>query len=154
MNAQHPPGWYPLLAATASIGIANSVVFSLLSDLQDRYGFGDSGLGLIAGAGMAIGFVSQLALAPLADRGHSKRLLLAGLLVVALGFGLGALRAAVAHNAGFVALNRALANDSDGDVTAAVWRARGLAQLTNAAAIRPERAATWDGSCVRPTCWS
>ena len=70
-------------------------------------------------------------------------LLLAGLLVVALGFGLGALRAAVAHNAGFVALNRALANDSDGDVTAAVWRARGLAQLTNAAAIRPERAATW-----------
>ncbi len=80
-----PAGWTALLAATASVGIANSVVFSLLSDLQDRYGFGDSGLGLIAGAGMAIGFVSQLALAPLADRGHSKRLLLAGLLAAVIG---------------------------------------------------------------------
>jgi len=67
------------------VGIANSVVFSLLSDLQDRYGFADSGLGLIAGAGMAVGFVSQLVLAPLADRGHSKRLLLAGLLCAVVG---------------------------------------------------------------------
>ena len=35
-------GWYPLLLATASIGVANSVIFSLLSDLQDRYGFSDA----------------------------------------------------------------------------------------------------------------
>lgn len=79
------PGWTALLAATAAVGIANSVVFSLLSDLQDRYGFADSGLGLIAGGGMAVGFVSQLVLAPLADRGHSKRLLLAGLLAALVG---------------------------------------------------------------------
>jgi tetratricopeptide (TPR) repeat protein len=69
-------------------------------------------------------------------------LLLAGLLAVGLGFGRGALRAAMAHNAGFVALNRALAGDT-ADATAAVWQARGLAHLTNAAALRPERAATW-----------
>lgn len=69
--------------------------------------------------------------------------LLAGLLAVALGFGLGGVRAAIAHNAGFVALNRALAGDAAGDPTAAVWRARAIAQLTNAAAHRPERAATW-----------
>ena len=61
------------------MGIANSVVFTLLSDLQDAYGFGTAGLGLIAGAGMGVGFISQLLLAPLADRGHSRRLLLAGL---------------------------------------------------------------------------
>ncbi len=73
------PGWIALLLATAAVGIANSVVFTLLSDLQDEYGFGAAGLGLIAGAGMGVGFVSQLLLAPLADRGHSKRLLLAGL---------------------------------------------------------------------------
>jgi MFS family permease len=78
-------GWYALLAATAAVGIANSVVFSVLSDLQDKYGFGDSGLGLIAGSGMVVGFVSQLLLAPLADRGHSKRLLLAGLVVAVIG---------------------------------------------------------------------
>ncbi len=73
------PGWIALLLATAAVGIANSVVFTLLSDLQDEYGFGAAGLGLIAGAGMGVGFVSQLLLAPLADRGHSRRLLLAGL---------------------------------------------------------------------------
>jgi MFS family permease len=80
-----PPGWIALLLATASVGIANSVVFSLLSDLQDEYGFADTGLGLIAGAGMLIGFVSQLVLAPLADRGHSKTLLLAGLVAAITG---------------------------------------------------------------------
>jgi predicted MFS family arabinose efflux permease len=80
-----PPGWIALLLATASVGIANSVVFTLLSDLQDTYGFSDAGLGLIAGAGMAVGFLSQLVLAPLADRGHSQRLLLAGLAAAVIG---------------------------------------------------------------------
>ncbi len=79
MTQQRPPGWYPLLIATASIGIANSVVFTLLSDLQDKFGFSDAGLGLIAGSGFLVGLIGQLLMAPLADRGHSKTLLLAGL---------------------------------------------------------------------------
>jgi predicted MFS family arabinose efflux permease len=78
-------GWYPLLLATASIGIANSVVFSLLSNLQDKYGFSDSGLGLIAGSGFLVGLIGQILLAPFADRGHSKALLLAGLGCAVLG---------------------------------------------------------------------
>ena len=78
-------GWYPLLIATASVGIANSVVFSLLSNLQDKYGFNDAGLGLIAGSGFVVGLVGQVLLAPLADHGHSKRLLLAGLGTAVLG---------------------------------------------------------------------
>ena len=78
-------GWYPLLFATASVGVANSVIFSLLSDLQDRYGFTDVGLGLIAGTGFLVGLVGQVLLAPLADRGHSKALLLAGLAAAVIG---------------------------------------------------------------------
>lgn len=85
MTAGRPAGWYPLLVATASIGIANSVVFSLLSNLQDRYGFSDGGLGLIAGSGFLVGLIGQILLAPLADRGHSKALLLAGLAMAVLG---------------------------------------------------------------------
>jgi MFS family permease len=73
------PGWYPLLLAAASIGVANSVVFTLLSDLQDAYGFSDVGLGLIAGSGFLVGLVAQVAFAPFADRGHSKLLLVLGL---------------------------------------------------------------------------
>lgn len=68
-------------------------------------------------------------------------LLLAALLAVVLGFGLEALRAVVAHNAGFVAFNHTLAGDT-GETTDA-WRARGVTQLANAAARQPERASTW-----------
>ena len=85
MTRRGTPGWIPLLLAAASIGIANSVVFSLLSNLQDEYGFSDAGLGLIAGTGFVVGLVGQILLAPLADRGHSKALLIAGLLVAVLG---------------------------------------------------------------------
>ncbi|HQY15862.1 MAG TPA: MFS transporter, partial [Ilumatobacteraceae bacterium] len=85
MTRQQVAGWYPLLLATASIGVANSVVFSLLSDLQDKYRFPNYGLGLIAGTGFLVGFVGQILLAPLADRGHSKTLLIAGLAMAVLG---------------------------------------------------------------------
>ncbi|MDO8390031.1 MAG: MFS transporter [Actinomycetota bacterium] len=83
--SQRTAGWYPLLLAAASVGIANSVVFSLLSNLQDKYHFSDAGLGLIAGSGFAVGLVGQVLLAPYADRGHSKRLLIAGLGTAVLG---------------------------------------------------------------------
>lgn len=78
-DGAHVVRWYPILVAAAAVGIANSVIFSLLSNLQDEYGFSDAGLGLIAGSGFAVGLVGQLLLAPLADRGHSKTLVLAGL---------------------------------------------------------------------------
>ena len=83
--SRRPAGWYPLLLATGSIGIANSVVFSLLSNLQDEYGFSDAGLGLIAGSGFLVGLVGQILLAPFADRGHSKALLIGGLAAAVLG---------------------------------------------------------------------
>jgi MFS family permease len=79
VTAAKPTGWYPILLATASIGIANSVVFTLLSDLQDKYKFSDAGLGLIAGSGFFVGLLGQVLLAPFADRGHAKLLMLAGL---------------------------------------------------------------------------
>ena len=83
--SRRPAGWYPLLLATGSIGVANSVVFSLLSNLQDKYGFSDAGLGLIAGSGFLVGLIGQILLAPFGDRGHSKTLLLAGLGAAVLG---------------------------------------------------------------------
>lgn len=78
-SVPRPPGWYPILLATATIGIAGSVVFSLLGNLQNEFGFSDVGLGLIAGTGFVVGLIGQLVFAPFADRGHSKLLLLLGL---------------------------------------------------------------------------
>ena len=68
--------------ATAS---ANSVVFASMSELQEQYKYADAALGLIAGTGFAMGLVVQLFVAPLADRGHGKRLIQFGLGLAALG---------------------------------------------------------------------
>lgn len=68
--------------ATAS---ANSVVFASMSELQEQYKYADSALGLIAGTGFAVGLFVQLFVAPLADRGHGKKLIQVGLGLAALG---------------------------------------------------------------------
>ncbi|KRO44932.1 MAG: hypothetical protein ABR56_01860, partial [Acidimicrobium sp. BACL27 MAG-120823-bin4] len=68
--------------ATAS---ANSVVFASMSELQEQYKYADAALGLIAGTGFAMGLVVQLFVAPLADRGHGKKLIQFGLGLAALG---------------------------------------------------------------------
>ena len=74
-----------LFLVTGALALSNGAVFALLADFQDRFGFPGWGLGLIAGAAFASGFAAQVGLAPLADRGHAKQLLLAGLVTAATG---------------------------------------------------------------------
>lgn len=74
-----------LLASSYATAASNSLVFASMSELQDRHGYGDAALGLIAGTGFAVGLVVQLLLAPLADRGHGRRLVQAGLALASIG---------------------------------------------------------------------
>lgn len=74
-----------LMATSLAIATSNSVIFAALGDLQDKYGFGSAGLGLIAGTGFVAGLLVNLFLAPLSDRGHAKRLIMAGMVLGALG---------------------------------------------------------------------
>lgn len=86
MTGERPAG--PPLAlylVTGALALSNGAVFALLADFQDRLGFPGWGLGLLAGAAFASGFVAQVGLAPMADRGHAKRLLVAGLVTAAVG---------------------------------------------------------------------
>jgi MFS family permease len=85
VNRDRTPGWGVLLFAAVAIGVANSVVYGLLGNLQDTYGFGDAGLGLIAGVGLVANFVSQLTLAPIADRGHTRAFVTGGLALAFVG---------------------------------------------------------------------
>lgn len=57
------------------------VVFTLLAELREIFGFSESEVGLIAGAGFLSGFLSQVALARYADRGHTKMLVRLGPIV-------------------------------------------------------------------------
>jgi MFS family permease len=67
-----------LLGATALGAAGNSAIFALLPELQDRYGFSDAGLGVITAAGFGMSFLVQLLVAPLADRGHPRLVLIIG----------------------------------------------------------------------------
>jgi len=70
---------------TAVLASGYGVVFTVLDDFRDDYGIGEIWLGLIVGVGFFAGFVSQVFIAPFADRGHARRLVLGGLLLNIVG---------------------------------------------------------------------
>jgi MFS family permease len=53
-------------------------LFTLLDEYRDEYGIGESALGGVIGIGFVAGFVAQVTIAPLADRGHARALVVAG----------------------------------------------------------------------------
>jgi MFS family permease len=75
----------PLLLCAFAVTVSNSMIFSALSDLQDKFGFSNAGLGFIAAAGFMASFVVQLFVAPYADRGKPKLFVLTALILAALG---------------------------------------------------------------------
>ena len=75
----------PLLVCGFGVTVSNSMIFPALSDLQDKYGFSDAGLGYIAASGFLASLVVQLTVAPLADRGEPKKMVLAGVVLACVG---------------------------------------------------------------------
>ncbi len=57
------------------------VLFTLLDDFRDEYGISESALGGVIGIGFFAGFLAQVLLAPLADRGHARHIVLGGMLL-------------------------------------------------------------------------
>ncbi len=72
------PVLWPYFVTTFLVCSAGGLVFPLLADLQDAHGLPTWGLGAISALYFAGAVGGQLVLAPLADRGHARTLLLAG----------------------------------------------------------------------------
>jgi MFS family permease len=70
---------------TALLASGYGVMFTVLDDFRDEYGIAEFWLGVIVGIGFLAGFVSQVFVAPFADRGHARRCVLVGLLLSAAG---------------------------------------------------------------------
>jgi MFS family permease len=70
---------------TATLSAGYGVLFSMLDAYRDEYGIGEGALGTVMGVGFFSGFVSQVLIAPYADRGHARRLVLAGMMMNLLG---------------------------------------------------------------------
>jgi MFS family permease len=78
--------------ATAILASSYGVMFTMLDDYRNEYGIAESGLGFVVAVGFFASFISQVIIAPFADRGRAKQLLVLGFtLTVAgcLGMGFG-----------------------------------------------------------------
>ncbi len=76
---------WPFGALMAFLGAGYGVLFTMLDDFRDDYGISESALGAVIAIGFFAGFLAQLLIAPLADRGHARRLVLAGVALNVVG---------------------------------------------------------------------
>jgi len=72
------PVLWPFFVGTFFVAAGGGMIFPLLADLQEAHGLPTWGLGVISALFFAGAVVGQLVLAPLADRGHTRQLLLIG----------------------------------------------------------------------------
>jgi len=66
---------------TALLAAGYGVLFTMLDDFRDEYGIAEGALGVIIGVGFFAGFVAQVLIAPLADRGHARQLVFGGMIL-------------------------------------------------------------------------
>ncbi len=65
----------------AFLAAGYGALFTLLDEYRDSYGIGESALGLVIGLGFIAGFLSQVTIAPRADRGHARQVVVLGVLL-------------------------------------------------------------------------
>ena len=68
-------------AIMAVMASGYGVMFTVLDDYRDQFGISESRLGMIVGIGFLSSFLAQIFLAPLADRGYAKSIVVVGLLL-------------------------------------------------------------------------
>ena len=66
-------------ALTALFASGYGVMFTVLDEFRDQYGIGEGALGLIVAMGFLSSFLAQVTLAPLADRGHARAMIVLGM---------------------------------------------------------------------------
>lgn len=69
----------------ALLAAGYGALFAMLDDIRDEYGISESALGGVIGIGFIAGFIAQTTIAPLADRGHARRLVVSGLVINVVG---------------------------------------------------------------------
>jgi MFS family permease len=66
-------------ALTGLFASGYGVMFTVLDEFRDQYGIGEGALGLIVAMGFLSSFLAQVTLAPLADRGHARLMIVLGM---------------------------------------------------------------------------
>jgi MFS family permease len=66
-------------ALTGLFASGYGVMFTVLDEFRDQYGIGEGALGFIVAMGFLSSFVAQVTIAPLADRGHARLMIVLGM---------------------------------------------------------------------------
>lgn len=74
---------FSILSACLSAGYG--VLFTVVGDYRESYGISEFAIGWIIGIGFIAGFLAQILIAPIGDRGHARTLVLAGVAINAIG---------------------------------------------------------------------
>lgn len=74
-----------LLFAIGSSSCVYGVMFTMLDDFRNNFSIAESALGFIVGMGFFTSFIGQVSIAPLADRGRARQLIVLGLSLEVLG---------------------------------------------------------------------
>ncbi len=69
----------------ASLAAGYGVLFTIVDDYRDDYGISATAIGVVIGIGFVAGFLSQVFIAPFADRGHARRVVLFGVAINVVG---------------------------------------------------------------------
>ena len=86
LAAAHPGRLVLLLqVALGLLASGYGVMFTMLDDWRGEFGVSETELGLIVAIGFFTSFAAQLGIAPLADRGRARRLMILGCLLNAAG---------------------------------------------------------------------
>lgn len=76
-------GVFAVLSACMAAGYG--VVFTIVGDYRDAYGISETSIGLVIGFGFLSAFCSQLLVAPIADRGRARQVVVVGVAVNVVG---------------------------------------------------------------------
>jgi len=66
-------------ALSASLSTGYGVLFTVVGDFRDEYGINETAIGAVIGAGFLAAFVAQVFIAPIADRGRARQLIVIGI---------------------------------------------------------------------------
>jgi MFS family permease len=88
-TAHEPPSSTTLFFAfgglMASLAAGYGVLFTIVDDYRDDYGISETAIGAVIGIGFLAAFLAQILIAPLADRGHARKVVLFGVAVNVVG---------------------------------------------------------------------
>jgi predicted MFS family arabinose efflux permease len=72
-------------ALMAALAAGYGVLFTIVDDYHTEYGISEAAIGGVIGLGFVAGFLAQLFVAPLADRGHARAVVMGGVAVNVVG---------------------------------------------------------------------